>query len=202
MILTCVQQPSAEPVTLDDVQGQLRIVDLSEESAPVERMIKACREQAETITRRALISQTHELVLDGFPAGRNPLDLPLPPLQSIVSIKYIDSDGIEQTLDPLSYRVISDSEPGYVMPLYGVYWPVTRDDLATVRVRFVAGYGPVAPETSNNVPEAINQWILINVANLYENRETVGVALNRFAMFDFTKTICDGLLESYRIHRL
>lgn len=196
MILKQITKPAAEPVTLTDVEAQCRIGSLSDEALAVERFISAIRQKAEAVTRRALITQVWELVLDAFPAGRCVITLPLPPLQSVDSITYTDIDGIEQTLDPLAYRAITDAEPAYVLPSYGLSWPSALNDVAVVRIRFTCGYGPVAPDTANNVPEAIQQWILLNVANLYENRETVIVGKNSLVEIN---TLADSLLNDFRV---
>lgn len=211
MNLTLITSPLTEPISLDDFEGQVRLYgQLSDESETVESMITAAREVAEGILNRSLITQIWELTLNSFPSGRNPIVLPMPPLQSIQFIKYIDYDGVEQTfyeevVNEISCRVIAESGPncgyGYVMPTYGTNWPVAQDDLAVIRVRFTCGYGPIAPDTSLNVPKAISQWLLINVANQFENRESVGVAY-RDTKFDITEIIADGLLSKYRMPRL
>ena len=95
MVLKQITAPLTEPVTIEEVCGQIRIGDLSEEVATVNLFIAAIREQAEAMTRRALITQEWELVLDGFPGGRIPITLPKAPVQSITSIKYIDVNGVE-----------------------------------------------------------------------------------------------------------
>lgn len=195
MILRQITKPAVEPITLADVEAQCRVGSLSDEALAVERFISAIRQKAEAVTRRALITQVWELVLDGFPTGL--IRLPLPPLQTVDSIKYLDTAGIEQTLDPAAYRTIFEAEPGYVLPVYGLSWPSTLNDIATVRIRFTCGYGPTAPDTANNVPEAIQQWILLNVANLYENRETV--VIDRNSLVDLS-TMADSLLDDFRIY--
>lgn len=200
MKLVCITQPGSEPIELSDVEGQCRITDLSAEASTVETMIQAVRERAEQVTRRAFVTQVWELTLDGFPYGA--INLPLPPLQTVDSIKYVDTDGVEQTLDPFAYRVLTSGEPGAVKPLYNTTWPATLNDVDTVKIRFTCGYGPISPATSLNVPKAICQWMLINVANLYENRESQGVAMGRSTVFNLDATLCDGLIESYRIYRV
>lgn len=185
----------AEPVSIADVERQLRIDDLSYEQTEVELFITAVRKRAETITKRALVETTEFLVLDTFPII---LELRKPPLNEVTSIKYIDLEGVEQTLDPLAYRVIKDkSEPAmlsYIIPAYGTNWPTPRQDKAVITVEYTCGYTPVT------CPEPIKQWILINVANLYENRESVVTSKN--SLLDLNKTLADPLLDGYRIARL
>jgi hypothetical protein len=211
MNLTLIAPPVCEPVSIADFEGQVRLYgQLSDEAQTVELMISAARESAEGITNRALVTQVWELSLDSFPSGRNPISLPMPPLQSVQFIKYYGNDGVEQTfyekdVNEISCKVYSEIAPncgnGYVMPIYGLNWPTALPDLNSVRVRFTCGYGPIAPDTALNVPKAICQWLLINVANQFSNRETVGIG-NRETKFDITETICDGLVAKYRIPRL
>lgn len=187
MALKLITPPAVEPLALDDVEAQIR-ADLSAESALVALYIAAIREKAEAHTRRALITQTWELVLDEFPCI---ITLPMSPLQSVVSIKYIALDGTEQTLDPATYHVDMDSEPARIVPAYGLSWISGRRQPSAVRVRFICGYG----DTAADIPAAIRQWMLLNVANLYENRETIVTG----SIISKNDSMADGLIDSYRI---
>lgn len=186
MALTLITAPAAEPVALADVKAFLR-VDHGDDDTMIDAMIIAARQEAEKICRRSLITQTWELVSDSFPRE---IAVPLPPLQSVTSIKYYDTNGVEQTLSALLYQVDIDSAPGRIIPAYGEVWPVTRCQLNAVRVRFVAGYG--ADDTK--IPEAIKTWIRIRVATMYENREafTQGQPIQELKFVD-------GLLDEYRV---
>ncbi|QXE85974.1 hypothetical protein KP003_16665 [Geomonas nitrogeniifigens] len=202
MRLNLITPPAAEPINVTQVEAQMRLqlgdIDFLGETGPVGLFISAVRQKAEAVTRRALVTQVWELVLDGFPRGRDPLEVPLPPLQSVESITYVDTTGAAQTLDASLYRVESDSapncQPGQILPAYGQQWPATLDDVGVVRVRFTAGYGTV-----DAVPEAIKQWMLINVANLYENRESETVANGKLTMVDLS-TLADSLLADLRVY--
>ena len=159
MILKNITQPATEPITIEDVANQCRIGDLTDEQSSVSLFIAAVRQRAESVTRRALLTQTWELVLDAFPQYRDPIYLPLPPLQSVTSINYYDACGALFTMTSVGYRVINDSEPAMIIPAYGTEWPATLDDKAVVRIRFVCGYG----DDATDVPAAIRQWMLLQV---------------------------------------
>jgi len=129
MTVKLVTAPICEPITLSDVEAQTRAT-LTSESALVGSYITAVKQRVENDLRRALITQTLDLVLDVFPcSSRNnqfaALEIPLPPLQSVVSIKYVSEDGVLTTLDAAHYVVDTDSTPGRVMPAYGKVWPST-----------------------------------------------------------------------------
>lgn len=203
MNLTLITPAPQYPITLSMVEGQTRLTDLTAEVDVVDLIIGAVTERAEAITKRALMTQTWELTLDGFPSSRAAIQLPKPPLQTVNSITYLDSDEVEQILDPLAYRVITTSEPGYVLPAYNLVWPSALDDVAVVTINFTCGYGPLGGgSTSDNIPKSIKQWMLINAANLFENRESIVIGNRSETLIDLTSTLADGLLENYRIFKL
>ena len=136
---------------------------------------------------RALVTQTWQLVLDTFPACA--IRLPLPPLQSVDSISYIDGDGASQTLDPADYRVFApDSDPGRVEPAYGLSWPAVRGQSGAVTITYTCGYGDPA-----DVPELIRTYIRLRVGQYYENRELVATGVS-VAPIPYLR----DSLESYR----
>jgi len=164
--LALITAPATEPVTLSEAKSHLR-EDQSDEDTLITSLIVAARQMAETITRRALITQTWEIYLDTFPTERE-IVLPFPPIQSITSITYLDSNGATQTLSAADYYLDSKGILNSVVLVPGANWPSTETDRKnTVTVRFVAGYGNAAA-----VPEAIKLAIKQCVAHWFEHRET------------------------------
>lgn len=205
--MNLITAPQIEPVTLTDMENQVvrgGCGSLSDEAAIIDLYIKSARMEAEGRTGRAFITQSHELILDGFPSGRGAIKIPMPPLQSVESITYVDTNGITQTLDPLAYRVIAEMSPtcppGNIIPAYGLSWPVTRDDVAVVSINFTCGYGPLTEGGSSNVPEPIKHWILLNSATAFENREGQVVASGRLTEVDFS-TYADGKLANFKVYK-
>lgn len=93
---------------------------------------------------RSLGAQTLELALCEFP---HCIVLPFGPVTSVVSIKYDDADGTEQTLDSDAYRLA-----GNVIELAsGGSWPAVHDQLNSVRIRYEAGTVPVPAEAKSAV---------------------------------------------------
>lgn len=141
-----------------------KIMPYSAEDTLLAGLIQAAREYVETYQNRALCTQTWELVLDAWPAGY--IEIPLPPLQSITSIKYKDSEGKENTWAATNYIVDTDSYLGRVLA-DGCSWP--SDALypaGAIRVKFVAGYGLAAA-----VPATIKAAMLLLIGHWYEHRE-------------------------------
>lgn len=260
-MLKTITAPAAEPVSLAEAKLHLR-VDHAADDDLIEALIVSAREDAEHRIGRALVMQTLEQVLDAFPDA---IYLDMPPIQSVTSVKYLDTAGAEQTLNPSAYTADLDSAPGSIIPAYGAAWPSARDMPNAVRARYVAGYavtyaitaiskaasavvtigahsvpighrmhfGGVVGMTEINgltgtviaigastvtvdidssgfgaytsdgvachdtVPKAIKQWILLRIASLYENRESVFTGQ---AMQAAPRDFADGLLDRYRIY--
>lgn len=165
MGLTLVTAPEREPVELPIEKLHARIDGVDDDDL-VKIYAKTARRHAEQFLGRALVTQAWKLTLDHFPCG--PIRLDLPPLQSVSSVKYLDSSGVEQTLDPSVYRAFGvGAEGGGGIELdYGKTWPVTYPVKEAVRITYVCGYG--APEA---VPDEIKAAILLHLTTLYERRE-------------------------------
>ena len=75
----------------------IRLTATSVEDDLLDAIITASIENVEDITRRQLLTATWDYYLDKWPAGRE-IKLPFGNLQSVISIKYKDSDGTETNL--------------------------------------------------------------------------------------------------------
>lgn len=166
--LVQVQKPAAPAVSLEEAKLHLRVEHDVEDSL-IKRIVAAATERAEEIQARAFVTQTFRLGLPRFPRGRI-LRLPRPPLQSIESIRYLDSAGTEQEFPAGAYRVDTDAVPGRVILKRGHSWPATANEPDAVTVTYVAGYG--GPEA---VPEEQRAAILLFVGHLFEMREAVTI---------------------------
>ncbi len=164
---TVVHPPATEPVSLDEAKAHLRVTT-TDEDAYIASLITAAREWCEGFQQRAYITQAHKLTLDRWPCGRA-IYLPRPPLQSVTSIVYTDSEGAQYTIEAKSYIVDTDAEPGRIVLAYGASWPsVTLRPAAGVEITYVAGYGD-----ASDVPQKVKQAMLLLVGHWYEQREAV-----------------------------
>jgi hypothetical protein len=177
-----------EPVTLAQLKRHAR-VDITEDDVYLAGLIRNVREFCEGAQNRAYLNTVFDARYCGFPVsggyynrairemGPSPLwlpsaqglmQLPRPPLVSVTSITYIDTGGISQVVDPSLYNV-SPGSPGWVEAAWGQTWPLPRNELDSVTIRFVAGYGA----DPSSVPGTIQQVILLLAGHWYENREPI-----------------------------
>ena len=162
-----VTPPAIEPVTLAEAKDHLRI-DVTDDDALVGFMIQAARESIESFLGRTIITTTFDLFLDRFPGRSGTIVVPSPRLQSVTTVKFIDTAGVLQTVPSADFLVDTSSEPGRITPSTdSLIWEETETRIKAVEVRYVAGYGTA----TTDVPEAIRLAILLMTADLYEHRE-------------------------------
>ncbi len=189
MNLITLTPPTIEPVTLEQVYAHLRLTpEASPRSHPDDdmllRQIKVARMDCENRTRRAFVKQKLRAVLreadscwpwptmyrSWWGGQARGIDLPKPPLLSVVQVTYLDGDGVSVAIDPDSYSV-SEDDPGRLYFASGYVLPYQDPILPAIRVDFWAGYTPTgSPEDEfvSNVPEPIKAAILLGVELQYE----------------------------------
>jgi uncharacterized phiE125 gp8 family phage protein len=180
-----ITDATVEPLTLAEAKLHLR-VDGSDEDALITALITATRTACEYRCLRTLLQTTWELTQDSF---TDALRLDYPRIMAVVSVKYLDTDGVQQTLAGTEYLLDADSEPGYVVPAYGKAWPETYGQVNAVKVRYTAGYGT----TADKVPAPIKQWMLLHIGHYYKNREATASALEPLPY-------ADGLLHPFMVY--
>jgi len=194
--LVVVTAPTAEPITRDEAKLHLRVTG-TDDDAYIDGLITAARVLEEKIQNRAFLTTTFRMQLDSFPDLPNatlkfftptysvesylaraislmsgPLRLFRSPCQSVTSIKYLDNNGVLQTLaqNPApglpGYIVDTDSEPARIAPANNLPWPVTQAIQSAVQVLYIAGYGA----TGASVPETTKHAIKLRIGQFYENR--------------------------------
>lgn len=159
MTYKVVTPVATEPVSLAEARLQLRMTadDTTADDALIEALITAAREFAEHYTGRALAPQTLEMALDEFPADG--IDLDMPPVATITSVKYTDTAGVEQTVSSADYSLSLYGDSRRLSLAYGAEWPDTQDIADAVRIRYVTGY--------TTIPKAVKAAILLDVELRY-----------------------------------
>lgn len=189
MPLINITPPDAEPVTVDDVRLSARLDATTFDDQVADLLIPGARMDAEHRLGRKIVTQTVELVLDAFPSGA--IDLLLPDVQSITSIKYLDGDEAQQTVTDTDYSLDSDNEPCRVILGTGKSWPAVSPVPNAVRVRFVVGYG----DSPADVPANIRMWIIAHVVQALDN--PCGVSAKNAQPMAYL----DHLLDAERFYR-
>ena len=204
MPLQLVTPPAEEPVSLAEAKQHLR-VDGGDDDLLIGSLITAARQAAETKTGRQLITARWKLVLDAFPGpslmhSATGTSFSLPghaillakcPVQSVVSIEYMDMNGATQVMPAGDYVLDVACEPARITPVFGKTWPPTLPQMGAVSVTFDAGYG-----AANAVPEGLKSWIKLRVGSLYGHREEMSVlSRGRIDPLPFV----DGLLDGFKV---
>ena len=204
MPLQLVTPPAEEPVSLAEAKQHLR-VDGGDDDLLIGSLISAARQAAETKTGRQLITARWKLVLDAFPGpslmqSATGASFSLPghaillakcPVQSAVSIEYLDMNGTTQVMPASDYVLDTACEPARLTPVFGKTWPPTLPQMGAVSVTFDAGYG-----TASAVPEGLKSWIKLRVGSLYGHREEMAVlSRGRIDPLPFV----DGLLDGFKV---
>jgi uncharacterized phiE125 gp8 family phage protein len=195
-----ITPPAEPPVSIEYVKTKLRI-DHDDSDDDLAAYIASATDLAQEFLGRALVTQTWELLLDEFP--EHEIAIPMPPLQSVESVKYDNEDGDETTIAAADYTVDSSSGsagaegPGWVVPNVDVEWPTPIEAINAVRVRFVAGYAPSAESPENlteNIPAAIKQAIVLCVKYWYDGEMDIDELQG-------LPTGVEPLLRKYRVLR-
>lgn len=169
MWLNQTAAPSVAPITLAEAKAQCR-VDHADEDALITSLIAAMTERLDGrfgYLGRCLITQSWEYRVHGFPSC-GVICLPMPPLQSVSGVTYVDDAGVVQTLAADQYVVDTATFEGQIRRAYDVVWPVTRLEAYAVRVAFVAGFGD-----AEDVPAPIKTAMLMMIQHLYDNRGSI-----------------------------
>lgn len=167
MSLTQSVKPAVEPISTAEAKAQSH-VSTADDDTYIDTLIKASRQQCEIEQARSYITQTWELRLDRFPAE---IELPRPPVQSVTSVAYIDTDGDSQTLTAVTdYQVSLNGVLPRIMPAVDKEWPTVRESTYdAVTVTYVAGYG----DAGSDVPDLVKLAVKMLVAHWYRLREPV-----------------------------
>jgi uncharacterized phiE125 gp8 family phage protein len=191
--LKLITPPASEPVTRVEAKDHLRLETTADDTT-VDNLIVAARQFVEEFLWRVLITQTWELTLDDFPTDHvrwstTEIRLPCGDVQSVVSVKYDDESGNEQTFSALNY-IVDGYPPARLVLKRAATWPNTSGEILAVRVRFIAGYGLAAA-----VPQPIKQAMLLLISQMYELRTPEVTA----AVISSVKFSFEALLSPYRL---
>jgi len=167
MQITITAQPSKHPVSVAELKSFLRVVD-AEEDSTISMILNAAVDTVESLAGVACIHRSATITTRNFPSSG--WAFPLSPISSIPSVKYLDSDGVEQTVSSSQYILEKNEFTPRLYLAADADWPSdVLDQADAVRIAVVAGYGS-SPES---VPGKIKQAILFMASHYYEMRSPV-----------------------------
>ncbi len=161
-IIKIITAPENLPLSLEDIKGHLRI-DTDDDDALLMRYLQVAVERVQALTGLFFLNYTVEESFDrffmhhahngarqygqtGFYAGLHggcgearQMRLGAAPVQSVNSVKYYDSDGVLQTVDPSLYFLEDD----IVYFNAGFSVPSLRPQGRPVRINYIAGHIPL-----------------------------------------------------------
>lgn len=151
-------------VSIQDLKDHLRITDAREDSILYVYLLSAIDYLSSELGRK-LSNSSESSYFDCFGdlelIGDNP---------SSVVVKYIDVDGVEQTLASSVYSLKTHKVRPYLTLAYGQSWPSIRSGDANVWVNYSSGY------TDATLPDKLRAAVLIHAATAYEYRENETLA--------------------------
>lgn len=166
--LVTIAGPTQEPVTVAEAKLHLRI-DHSADNDEIASFIKTVRRLTEEYCSKRWVEQTLRLTLPAWPCN-GIVRLPVEPVKSVASVKYLDADGVLQTISNTLYQTWLDGSPPIIAPgspvARNVCWPTLQTgDIAPIRIEFTAGYGSAA-----SVPDEVKTAMKLWLTYWYENR--------------------------------
>ena len=138
--VSIVTKPTLKPVTVAEIKTRAR-VEHSDEDTDIGIMIDEAVSKIERDNGIALMTQTWRMSMDMFPTH---IALHGWPVQSVTSVKYRDTDGVEQTLSTDVYRLDTNSVPARISLMRDQSWPTPESSYGAVWVDYVLGEGDPA----------------------------------------------------------
>lgn len=179
------EQPSVEPITVDEVKLWARI-DGTDEDTVLSEMIKSIRRQVELYIHRSLIKQKIEMILDFWPDRE--VELPMGKIVSFEKIELLDQDGNVTEYDSDNYY-LAGGIPDKVVIKYNEDVPDPQDVgdrmVGGMKLIWYSGYGETAADIPQTIKDAMKLWVTF----VYENR----------VMNPKPPLECETLLRQFRI---
>jgi uncharacterized phiE125 gp8 family phage protein len=181
---TLITPPAEYPITLDEAKAHCRVTH-DDEDALIGTLVRAATANVENQTGLSLMERTWLLTLDEL---SDAMAIEKGPVVSVASVKYLDGDGVQQTLDPALYTVDTVSEPQWIVRNSDASYPAVMDAINAVEIEYTAGHDAVPTNW-----EDIRHAILLLIGHFYMNREAVSDTAPGVVPF-----AVDALLSPYR----
>jgi uncharacterized phiE125 gp8 family phage protein len=172
--LQVVTPAASYAVTVDELKTELSISDAAWD-AKLALLIREASEQLEVATGRALLVQTFCEFYDWVPLSDAwAMRLHRAPLIAVSSIKYLDTNGAEQTWAANQYTLDIHREPARIALSFTGTLPTVRDVMKCFYVTYTAGYA-----TASVIPSIAKEFIYVYTQARYERRPHMPEEINR-----------------------
>jgi len=190
-----------EPLTILEVKQHLRI-DFPDDDALLEALIAQAREYGEQETRRSFAPQTLMAMLEIplLPAGilsgpigyrQSKIEIPMPPVTSVISLEGETSPGVFQIIDPANYVVDLTQHPCIVYLLTSAYsflgsaWSLWIGPYnPRFRATYQAGYTQLPFMLKRSLLELIAYWYDYREGRDESGRNQIGLPEGIQSKFD------------------
>jgi len=177
MTLQIVTPPTAQAIDLADAKLHLRVT-IPTDDLLIGAWIDAATDYAENLTHKQMVAARWKQSLDSFPGqfvssapyGKayarpgNAIYLERGPVQQVVSIQYLDTQSVLQTVPASTYVVDYTSDPVRITPVFGQIWPIPVPQIGAVWVIFDTGFAAPITASGNNV--TVQGWIPLVIGNV------------------------------------
>jgi uncharacterized phiE125 gp8 family phage protein len=184
--LVKVSTPAFEAVSSDEAKKHSRVSHTADD-AYIGALVVAAREQAEKDLNAAIALQEYDL-FTGRPLSRR-MCLLRQPVDSITSIKYLDADDVQQTLDSANYTLKAYRDPPEVELDADFLIPPSSD----VVIRFKAGYAD-----ANSVPKLLKQAIMFLADSWYIERAAISELQYKPVPMAYERIISKSRIKRFR----
>lgn len=171
------------PISIEEIKEDLGLYH-EEKDNTIQTFLEAAVSFAEKFTGQ--IFRCPGEVVEQWASDFSNTELDYSPVTGVVSIKYFDAAGNEQTLPSGNYTVLNAGNPAVVEYDGMISAPVTATRSDSVRIRYVAGY-----TSPTSVPPDVRSAIMLTVRNLYE---AAGNPVKQMP------TTAEWLLRNHRVH--
>lgn len=161
--MSVVQIATIEPITVAEAKQWLNI-DYDDQDTVIASIIKAARLKIEKRCGISIALKQYEIKAASFEG----IALQNPPIVSVDAVKYLDTDGVEQTVPPSDYVLMDDAYAPYLFPV--VNWPSTAQRPDAVRVTYTSGID-IEDSPPDEVPDDLLQAMRLEIGAMFENRE-------------------------------
>ena len=160
--LVSTDSTATDIVSLSDMKLHLRIDGTSDDTY-VTSLINSAATSIEEESGRDFLDKTWDEVLPKF---SDKMELLRPPLKTVSSVKYYDTDGTQQTLSSATYIVVTPSRmPGFIGLGPSQTWPAIQTRPDSVVIRYTTGY--------TTPPENLKHCVKLLCGLWYESRENL-----------------------------